>query len=78
MVYCGFWSPGYIGGLGSSESKGSLASMFGQAQQAAPEAPQSNRPKNLFNDVDTSGASITGDPKVDKTIEDQKNNCPPK
>jgi hypothetical protein len=62
----------------SSESKGSLASMFGQKQQVAPEASQSNRPKNLFNDVDTNGASITGDPKVDKTIEDQKNNCPPK
>jgi len=62
----------------STESKSSLASMFGQKQQAAPEASQSNRPKNLFNDVDTSGSSITGDPKVDKTIEDQKNNCPPK
>jgi len=62
----------------SPESKSSLASMFGQKQQAAPEASQSNRPKNLFNDVDTSGSSITGDPKVDKTIEDQKNNCPPK
>jgi hypothetical protein len=61
----------------SPESKSSLASMFGQKQQAVPEAQQSNRPKNLFNDVDTSGSSITGDPKVDKTIEDQKNNCPP-
>lgn len=62
----------------SSESKSSLASMFGQKQQVAPEASQSNRPKTLFGDVDTSGSSITGDPKVDKTIEDQKNNCPPK
>ena len=59
----------------STESKSSLASMFGQAQQAAPEAPQSNRPKNLFNDVDTSGSSITGDPKVDNTINDQRENC---
>jgi len=60
----------------SAESK-SLASMFGQ-QQAVPGAPPSTRPKNLFPDVDTSGASITGDPKVDITIKDQENNCPPK
>jgi hypothetical protein len=63
----------------SSESKGSLASMFGKkATEVTTEASQSNRPKTLFGDVDTSGSSITGDPKVDKTIEDQKNNCTPK
>lgn len=58
----------------SAESK-SLASMFGQRQQAAPEAPPSTRPKELFPDVNTSGASITGDPKVDGTINDQKEFC---
>jgi len=59
----------------STESKGSLASMFGQAQQPAAETSQSSRPKTLFGDVDTSGASITGDAKVDTTINDQKENC---
>jgi hypothetical protein len=59
----------------SPESKSSLASMFGQRQQDAPEAPPSTRPKSLFPDVNTSGSSITGDPKVDTKINDQEEFC---
>jgi hypothetical protein len=59
----------------SPESKESLASKFGKPSETTSITPQVTPTKSLFNDVNTDGVSITGDSKVDKTINDQSNFC---